>query len=620
LNWRLQKTVLTGKISSLEVAETLFIFMEKTQVEFSIIQDELIKNLVEENLKKLSSSIASRAQVIVDILIRNLFERTADVGFLATDDDIIQFLKKPSHSIESKEFMMTRLREYILKYSVYDDIIILDAKKEVVINFDTSNKLTHTTDPILEQTLFGESEFCELFRHSDLQSKKEKSLIYTAKIVSENATLGILCLCFDIEDEMNMIFERLKIFNMQFALLASDGTVLSTNDETCPSKIPLKNFSNTILNSNEAISCIRSSKGYQGYIGQNWYGFAKSYYKTSFSNFDTHFPITIDELEKTDVISTKLKEIKLRSEDIIDDLADVVINGEIIASKRRSYALMPILDSIRKVSESINETIKESIQSIYITVSQSYLNSLVFKASLCLDIMDRNLYERANDCRWWSLNTTFRVMLNDPQNMDIQKINSMLNYINSLYTVYTNLFIYNASYTIIALSNDAQSALIGTKINGEVYTKTLANTNSQAYFVSNFLPTPLYNNQRTYIYNASICNFDHKNIGGIGIVFDSTPQFKAILDDVLDAHNQSALFCQEDGTIIATSSGCCFQIGDIFTPISEYIKTKKYNNSKIFEINGKKYFIGIAKSNGYREYKRSDNYTNDIYCAILAEI
>lgn len=604
----------------MDAAETLFAFMENTQIEFTTLQDDLIKNLIEENLNKLSNSVASRAQVIIDVLIRNLFERTADVGFLATDDDIIKFLQEPSASFESKEFIKARLREYILKYSVYDDIIILDVKGEVVINFDDSNKLQHTFDPIFEQTLQGDFEFCELFRYSDLQAQKQRSLIYTAKITSDKTPLGVLCLCFHIEDEMRMIFERLKSSTMQFALLNSDGSVLSTNDKTNFSKLHVSNFSQNILYTNDALSCIASSKGYQGYKGQDWYGFAKADYKTSFKSFDENFPITIAELEKTDVISKKLKEIKLKSEDIIDDLSDVVINGEIIASKRRSYSLNPILDNIRKVSEEINQNIKESIQSVYITVSQAYLNNLHFKASLCLDIMDRNLYERANDCRWWALNTTFRILLNEQNQTDMSKITSILQYINSLYTVYTNLFIYDTSCTIIALSNKSKSDLIGTKVSGEIYAKTLANTNSQAYFVSNFLPTPLYDHQKTYIYNASICNFDHKNIGGIGIVFDSTPQLEAILDDVLDFPNQTALFCEEDRGIIATSNKSIFKIGDIFEPIKEYAKTKEYNTSKIFQIDDKSYFIGIAKSLGYREYKRKDNYTNNIYCAILAQI
>jgi hypothetical protein len=620
LSKELQKTVLTGKISSLEVAETLFEFMEKTQIEFSHIQEDLIKNLIEENIKKLTGQVASRAQVVVDVLVRNLFERTADVGFLATDDDIIAFLKGSTHSTASKEFMKTRLREYVTKYSVYEDIILLNPKGEVVINLDENNTVTYSNDSIIEDTLSGNAEFCEALRHSDLQAKKEKSLLYTAKISSETETLGALCLCFKIDDEMAMIFERLAFLGMHFALLDSNGTILSTNKKTATLSIHVNKYLDGTLYTADAVSCIAKSKGYQGYMGQDWFGYASAYYKASFKNTAVTFPITIQELEETEVISKKLKEIKVRSEDIVDDLSDVVVNGEIIASKRRSYSLNPVLDNIRKVSESINENIKQSIQNIYVTVSQSHINALNFKAALCLDIMDRNLYERANDCRWWALTTSFRTMLADHNSMDTEKMTSILRYINSLYTVYTNLFIYDTTGAIIAVSDDTQSSIIGSQVSGKAYSKALSSADSQAYFVTNFASTPLYGDQRTYVYNASITNFDHKTVGGIGIVFDSTPQFEAILDDVLDASNQTGLFCEKDGTIIATSSGSAFKIGEVFEPIVAYAKNKAFDCFKIFNIHDKKYFIGMAKSLGYREYKREDGYSNDVYCAILAEI
>lgn len=393
LSKELEKTVLTGKISSLEGAETLFDFMEKTQVDFFAIQDELIKNLVEENLKKLLSSVASRAQVIVDILVRNLFERAADVGFLATDDDIIRFLKEPFDAHKSKDFIKTRLHKYILKYSVYDDIIVLNMKGEVVINFDDSNKIKNSKDPILQETLFGNTEFCELLRHSDLQAKKDKSLIYTAKISSENESLGVLCLCFNMEQEMCLIFERLKIFNMYFALLDAKGTILSSNQKTNSTSVLIKSYSKNVLYDSKMLSCIAKSNGYQGYNGQDWFGFASSDYKTSFKSFDVNFSITAEELEETEIISKRIKKIKTKLEDVIHDLSDVVINGEIIASKRKPYSLNPVLDNIRKMSENINGNIKQYIQNIYITTSQSYINTLSFNASLCLDIMDRNLYE-----------------------------------------------------------------------------------------------------------------------------------------------------------------------------------------------------------------------------------
>ena len=68
--------------------------MSKTREGFQTLSSKLLSSLAKETLKKVASEINLKAQVAVDIVIRNLFERTADIGFLATDDDIRLFIKE----------------------------------------------------------------------------------------------------------------------------------------------------------------------------------------------------------------------------------------------------------------------------------------------------------------------------------------------------------------------------------------------------------------------------------------------------------------------------------------------------------------------------------------------
>lgn len=67
--------------------------MSEIREGFKKLTDELLGSLGKETLKKTSQEVRSKAQVVVDIVNRNLFERTADIGFLATDDDIRNFLR-----------------------------------------------------------------------------------------------------------------------------------------------------------------------------------------------------------------------------------------------------------------------------------------------------------------------------------------------------------------------------------------------------------------------------------------------------------------------------------------------------------------------------------------------
>ena len=55
--------------------------ISETRQAFSNLSEQLLQRLCEETVKKLSTELGAKAQVAIDILIRNLFERTADIGF-----------------------------------------------------------------------------------------------------------------------------------------------------------------------------------------------------------------------------------------------------------------------------------------------------------------------------------------------------------------------------------------------------------------------------------------------------------------------------------------------------------------------------------------------------------
>lgn len=68
-------------------------------------------------------------------------------------------------------------------------------------------------------------------------------------------------------------------------------------------------------------------------------------------------------------------------------------------------------------------------------------------------------YERANDCRWWALHSHFRSLLSSEEitQADRQKMELILRYIHSLYTVYSKLFIFDHNGEIIASSTISES-------------------------------------------------------------------------------------------------------------------------------------------------------------------
>ncbi|MDP1864634.1 MAG: hypothetical protein Q8K52_12095 [Thiobacillus sp.] len=169
---------------------------------------------------------------------------------------------------------------------------------------------------------------------------------------------------------------------------------------------------------------------------------------------------------------------------------------------------------------------------------------------LLVDLLDRNLYERANDCRWWALTPALRNALAAPVQTDamVKDINGILTYINSLYTVYTRIFVYDTSGRIIAITHLAQKgedrAMVGTSIGPVTLQSVMALSGEQDYHVAPFAPTPLYDALPTYVYHAAIRHPDNPKtiVGGIGIVFDAAPEFSAMLHGGLNGKAGTTAF------------------------------------------------------------------------------
>ncbi|MGV8906235.1 MAG: chemotaxis protein CheW [Acetobacterium sp.] len=626
--------------------------MTKIQKSFFNLQQELIDTLESEKLKKMEQKIISKTQVAIDILIRNLYERTADIGFIATDDDICQFVCDENRSDRSRNDIINRLGEYVAKYSVYDEIIILDKNHTVIANLDQSNVILglRIDDPILTKTLETNKSFVESFQTSVLQSRKKKSHVFSSKVYNEetNQPIGMICLCFRFENEMKQIFKKLTtdydgsvitVIDNDNTVIDNDNTVIASSDENhLPLGITVEPVESGIYGivyyrGAAYISKTVSTKGYQEYFGLGWKGHVMLPLNLGFTdttNLDNIDAVTATGLmQMADSFSEALNEIIGKTQKINSSLKRIVYNGQIIEkdnSIKDEYArLKPILSAIGQIGTKTSDLFQNSVTNLFSTVITTSLVDSSFQASLCVDIMDRNLYERANDCRWWALNSTFRKILarDEINDSEIQEITNILTTIQSLYTVYRNLFFFDKTGTILAVSNPNCLSDIGKNLDDTYIHDVLNNSNPEKYFVSSFETTDLYDHHHTYIYGASITDIKNSNrtLGGIGIVFDSEDQFKEMLADALKPEgNTFAVFSDRKKNIIATTNGS-YTIGTLLNlPDYMFTLSNNYSHSEILVYENCYYAIGYSCSSNYREYKSTDGYQNDILAFVFEKL
>ena len=624
---------------------------------FEQLTGELLGQLGTETLRKTVQQITSKAQVAVDIVIRNLFERTADIGFLATDDDVREFIR----TRQNREALVARFREYVAKYSVYHDIVLLDTNGVVLARINDANPLERTADPLVREALTTRAAYVEVFRRSDLVPQERNSLIYAYRVTESNAahstSLGVLCLCFRFGNELEGVFRNLSEEGdwSTITLLDAAGAVIASSDEQ---QVPIgttltqalhEPFKVTRCAGRLYLAKTCQTSGYQGYFGPGWRGHVLIPIEHAFEGSASRQRAGIDAgvldavMHNTRLFTPALQRIPTDARTVQRHLDRAVWNGSVRHDRRGTRAedgsrkaedgaAKVLLSEISKTGDRTRQVFERSISNLHETVVSSLLTDVEFLASLAIDIMDRNLYERANDCRWWALTTVFREYLASPARAghDIGQIAAVLAYINGLYTVYDSLFIYDREGTVRAVSNPAHDTLVGRTLREPWIATTLALASSQHYTVSPFEASELYGGRATYVYGAAIAapGTGRHVVGGIGIVFDSQPQFATMLRDALPRtsggdilHGSFGVFADTARTVIASTHdeilvGSALDVDDdLFTmPAGQ-------GTSRVVEWHGQYYAVGARSSSGYREYKSdADSYQNAVVSFVFVQL
>ncbi|MDQ5910800.1 MAG: hypothetical protein QG599_2897 [Pseudomonadota bacterium] len=606
---------------------------------FSNLTGELLNNLAERTLVKRAQEMKAKSQVAVDILVRNLFERTADIGFLSTDDVIRRVAAGEPFALQP------RFREYVRKYSVYEDVVLLATDGRILARLTPNDRVTAIHDTWVYEALQTSAAYVEAFGPSDLFHEPTPSLIYAYRVTSAHGEiLGVLALCFRFADEVQRIFRDLAQVGGSgvIALLDTQGRVIASSD---PWQVPvgaeLTVASNQLQRLRFAgrhyLAFASDTQGYQGYMGPSWRGLMMIPVDQA---FDIHDQETIKHdvdprLLASVMVSGRafpenLQAIPRQANAIQRNLSRAVWNGSVrqsasAASINANFSKI-LLWEISRVGMNMREVFTRSIGDLQATVMSSLLADSQFFAGLAIDIMDRNLYERANDCRWWALDVTIRRLMGSHDLNRRRDLEQVIRYINSLYTVYDNILLFDTTGKVAAVSNVAYSVLVGSTLREPWIGECLALHNSQSYTVSHFTPTHLYASRPTYIYLAAVRSSDDSQVvGGIAISFDSAPQFSAMLYDALPREASGepvagsfAVFVDATAHIIASSNNA-YRPGEVLPTLPpELLAPPPEGCSRLIAMNGQVMAVGARRSSGYREYKGiEDAYRNEVTAVVF---
>lgn len=165
-----------------------------------------------------------------------------------------------------------------------------------------------------------------------------------------------------------------------------------------------------------------------------------------------------------------------------------------------------------------------------------------------IDIMDRNLYERSCDVRWWATDSAVVDALTHKTAQSTAYACQRLGVILDSYTVYLDLWIADTNGRVIANGRpETFRHAVGTSVAQERWFKDAMKTAGGAQFaVVDVAHSPALNKQ-VAVYSTAVragAKVNGQAIGALGIFFDWQPQAKAVVRSAsLNAEEWSRTRC-----------------------------------------------------------------------------
>ena len=236
-------------------------------------------------------------------------------------------------------------------------------------------------------------------------------------------------------------------------------------------------------------------------------------------------------------------------------------------------------------------------------VSQIRGQRLVDLSLNMIELIDRNLYERSCDVRWWATDSAPVDALQRPSGDQSRHASKRFGIILDSYTVYLDIMLADASGRVIASGRpDRYPGVIGANVTNEAWFKAAMATRSGSdYAAINVARTPLLADAVTATYSAAVRtngNVTGSAIGAIGIFFDWTSQAGAIVEGVRLSNEDKArtrcLLVDANHRVIASSAG----LGSL----SEQFSLETGGRKDGYYMAGDSTIVGFSLTPGYETY------------------
>jgi hypothetical protein len=230
-------------------------------------------------------------------------------------------------------------------------------------------------------------------------------------------------------------------------------------------------------------------------------------------------------------------------------------------------------------------------------------------ARVNIDLIDRCLYERSCDVRWWATDASLVDALTECTPAAYEYASRRLGVILDAYTVYLDLALCDMQGNVVANGRPHQFHSQGMNVGSCPWFRSAMNSTSGNEFgFQSAHQSPLVNNQRALVYSCSVRENGDANgkvIGVLGIVFNWDGLAQTIVHNTPLASDEKAntrvMIVDEEGLVLADSHNrqLCEQLPrEVFSSLFSS-RTKTFST---IVLDCQKYRVGYAYSPGFETY------------------
>ncbi len=275
--------------------------------------------------------------------------------------------------------------------------------------------------------------------------------------------------------------------------------------------------------------------------------------------------------ELTEVLAQKTESAINQIERINGETQVLSINALIEASRAGEVGktFSVVAEEMSKLSKKIEDTtenlkheslgtiaeMKEIIKKQITSIRGVRLSDL---ALTNIDLIDRSLYERSCDVRWWAKDTSLVNALAGQNKDSIDYASRRLGVILDSYTVYFDLVLCDLSGNVIANGKPDQYASVGKNQIETAWFRSAVESNSENSFgFQSVHRCSLVNNQFAIVFSSAILNEEGKVCGVLGVIFNWEALAQKIIENtpISDEEKANTRICivDNDGLLLADS-------------------------------------------------------------------